>query len=340
MTTTPDARRYNEVPQFAEATAAVDAAVTILLVTHLHPDGDAIGSLLGLAHALRARGKDRIVCAVDAGVPDYLAFIPAAATVLPGISAASGTFDLMISLDSSDEERTGAVGAYGRANSRQVINLDHHMTNTGFGNLHLVMASAVSATEVVMHWLDAMGQMIPTDSATALLTGLITDTIGFRVSSVTAATLGLAQRLMDAGAPLNLIMARTLGSKKYAVMQLWSRVMPAMILEDRIISAVVTLADIAAIGLPDMTDGGLVEFLVTANEAQIAVVFKEKADGKVEVGLRCKPGYDVGSVALALGGGGHKQASGATFDGTLAAARERVLPLLRATLDANTTAPV
>lgn len=328
VTTTSEPRPFIEPPQFIEAAAAVDAAASILIVTHINPDGDAIGSLLGLGHALQERGR-RVVCAVDGGVPDFLQFVPGSETVLPSISAASGAFDLMISVDSSDEERTGAVGAYGRANSAMVINLDHHVTNTGFGGLHLVMPRAVSATEVVIHWLDAMSQPIGTASAIALLTGLITDTIGFRVSSVTAHTLGLAQRLMEAGAPLNEIMARTLGSKKFAAMQLWSRVMASMAIEDRIISAVVTRADILAVGLTDMTDGGLVEFLITANEASISVVFKEKTDGKFEVGFRSKLGYNVGAVALALGGGGHTQASGCTLAGDLESVRAQVMPLLR-----------
>jgi phosphoesterase RecJ-like protein len=321
------------VPQWDTATAAVDAAASILLVTHVSPDGDAIGSLLGLAHALRARGKAHLCLVVDGGVPDYLAFIPGSDAVLSAISAASGEFDLMISLDSSDEARTGKAGEYGRAHSRQVINLDHHITNDGFGSIHLVMPGAVSAAEVVMHWLDAMPQPITHDSAIALLTGLVTDTLGFRVSSVTAETLHLAQRLMHAGASLNDIMARTVGSRKYAAMQLWSRVLPSMQLEDGIISATVTEADIAAVGLSEMTDGGLAEFLVTANEARISVVFKQLTEDKTEISFRSKPGFDVGSVAFAIGGGGHRQASGATIIGDLVTARERVMPLLRAAVE-------
>ncbi len=333
-----DAPRHAPVPHWDAATAAVDSAVSILLVTHVSPDGDAIGSLLGLAHALRARGKTALRLVVDGGVPDYLAFLPGSDAVLPTISAASGEFDLMISLDSSDEARTGKAGEYGRAHSRQVINLDHHATNDGFGDIHLVMPGAVSATEVVIHWLDAMHQPITQDSAVALLTGLVTDTLGFRVSSVTADTLHLAQRMMSAGASLNTIMARTLGSRKYATMQLWSRVLPSMQLENGVISADITQADITAVGLPEMTDGGLAEFMATANEAYISVVFKQLPDAKTEVSFRSKPGFDVGSVAFSLGGGGHRQASGATVEGDLAAVRARVMPLLHTAIAQGTAA--
>ncbi|MBK8026436.1 MAG: bifunctional oligoribonuclease/PAP phosphatase NrnA [Chloroflexi bacterium] len=317
---------YAVSPEWERATAAVDAASSILLVTHVSPDGDAIGSLLGLANALRQRGCKVAQVAVDGGVPDYLSFLPGADTVR---SAVAGQYDLMISLDSSDEERSGAAGVQGRASSKLVMNIDHHVTNTGFGSIHLVMPTAVSTTEIVQRWLHAMGQALTPEIATPLLTGLVTDTIGFRTSNVTGATLTLAQQLMDAGAPLNVIMQRTVSSKKFAVMKLWSAVLPAMELDNGIITATVTQADIKQAGLPEVTDGGLVEFLATANEAQISVVFKEKEDGRVEVGFRCKPGYDVSVVAFSLGGGGHKQASGATIDGPLEAARARVLPLVR-----------
>ncbi|MBL8130879.1 MAG: bifunctional oligoribonuclease/PAP phosphatase NrnA [Anaerolineae bacterium] len=323
---TDAAPRYATTPQWDQATAAVDSAASILLVTHVSPDGDAIGSLLGLANGLRQRGCQVSQLVVDGGVPDYLAFLPGADTVR---SAASGDFDLLISLDSSDEERSGDAGVYGRAHSSQVMNIDHHVTNTGFGTIHLVLPTAVSTTEIVQRWLEQINQPLTSEIAVPLLTGLITDTIGFRTSNVTGETLTLAQRLMDAGASLNEIMQRTLSSKKYAVMKLWGGVLPSTQLEDGIISAVITQEDVKRAGLPEITDGGLVEFLVTANEAQIAVVFKEKDDGRIEVGFRSKPGYEVGGVAFSLGGGGHKQASGATIPGPLEAARARVLPLLR-----------
>src|SRR5690349_24391985 len=100
--------------QWAEATQAVADAETILLVTHVSPDGDAIGSMLGMANALRERGKN-VETAVSGGVPDYLQFIAGADTVKNTLD--TGDWSLMISLDASDEERTGQVGVYGRAHS-------------------------------------------------------------------------------------------------------------------------------------------------------------------------------------------------------------------------------
>src|SRR5690606_489941 len=124
----------------------------------------------------------------------------------------SGEWDLMISVDASDEERTGQVGVYGRGHSQKVINLDHHATNTMFGDIYLVMPTAVSATEVVFHWLNHIGHAITIEVAVPLLTGLVTDTLGFRTSNVTSDTLGIAMKLMAVGASLHEITARTLDS--------------------------------------------------------------------------------------------------------------------------------
>lgn len=311
---------------WTEATEAVDTARSILLVTHFKPDGDAIGSLLGAANALRERGCAVTTVAVDDGVPPFLRFLPGSDTVQSSLT--SGEWELMISLDCSDEERSGNVGVYGRAHSQRVINLDHHPTNTKFGQLYLFEPDAVSATQVVQEWLEHMNQPLSRAIAVPLLTGLVTDTLGFRTSNVRPETLGYAQKLMQVGASLTEVTARTLGSTPYQNIVLWKYVLPSVELKGGVISATVTQADARKAHLPDITDGGLVEYLVTANEAMISVVFKELADGRIEVGFRSKPGYDVATVALSLGGGGHRQASGATIPGPLDAAKTRVMPLL------------
>ena len=309
-----------------ELTEAVDSAKSILLVTHLNPDGDAIGSLLGLANALRERGSAVTTLAVDKGVPGFLRFLPGSDDVVPSLH--EGEWELMISLDASDEERSGDVGIYGRAHSQRVINIDHHPTNTKFGDLFLFRPDAVSTTQIVQEWLEQMPQSLTPASALPLLTGLVTDTLGFRTSNVRPETLGYAQKLMQAGASLTSVTQRTLASTPYQNIQLWKYVLPSVELKNGIISAVVTQENVRQAHLQEITDGGLVEYLVTANEAMISVVFKELTDGRVELGFRSKPGYDVAKVAFSLGGGGHKQASGATIDGPLEAAKARVMPLL------------
>lgn len=312
-------------PDWAEATRSVNVATSILVVTHVKPDGDAIGSLLGLTLALREQGK-AVEAAVDGGIPDAFRFLSSWDSIRDELKA--GQWDLMISVDASDEERTGDAGAYGRAHSTKVINLDHHPTNTLFGDIHLVLSEAVSATEVIFQWLSHMGITVSQSVATALLTGIVTDTMGFRTSNVNPTTLGIGRQLMLAGAPLYDTINRTLVTKPFSHIELWKQVFPSIQAQNSIISAVVTQENLNQAGLADMTDGGLVSMLVAAEEPVIAVVFKEQPENKVELSLRSKPGYDVGSVAFGLGGGGHKQAAGATISGTLEEARSRVMPLL------------
>ena len=311
---------------WTKATQTLDAAQSILLVTHLNPDGDAIGSLLGLANALRERGRP-VQSVVDGGVPGFLRFLPGSETV--GAALTGGEWDVMVSLDSSDAPRSGLAGEYGRAHSKIVVNVDHHPTNTRFGQIHVIMPEAVSTTEIVYYWLEQMGHPVSREIAVPLLTGLLTDTNGLRTSNVRSTTLGIAQRLMDAGASLTEITQRTLSSTPFQTIRLWGQVLPRVELADGIIQTTICQADYQQIKATDQTAGGIVEFLLKANEAMVSVVFRELEDGQVEVGFRSKPGYDVSQVAVRLGGGGHRQASGATIAGPIDAARERVLPLLR-----------
>ena len=311
---------------WSAASQAVEAANAIIIVTHVSPDGDAIGSLLGLANVLRERGKS-VDCAVDGGVPAFLNFLPRAGSTRDRLK--KGNWDLLISVDASDEERTGEVGEYARAHSKQSINLDHHPTNTLFGDIFLVMPDAVSASEVIYHWLNHMNHDLSADVATPLLAGLATDTLGFRTSNVTPETMHIATQLMAAGASLPEIMARTLESKSYRTVELWKHALDTVALRGQVVEAVVSQAALKAAGLDEVTDGGLVGLLSKVNEARVAVVFKELENGRVEISLRCKPGYDVAQVAFSVGGGGHKQASGATIDGPIEAARERILPMLQ-----------
>ncbi len=318
-----------EVMQWAAATDAIRTAESILLVTHISPDGDAIGSTLGLFHALRAMGK-KVEAAVDDGVPDFLEFLPGAKEITRRVN---GKWDVMVSLDASDEPRTGDAGAFGRSHSTTVINLDHHPTNTAFGHIHLVDSAAVSATEIVYRWLKHMAHPISVEAATALLTGMMTDTMGLRTSNVVPGTLSIVQDLMTLGPSLSDIMYRVLVSKPYATVHLWAMSLPSVQLHDRLVSASVRAEDMKKAGYYDATDGGLVSVLASVEEARVAVVFKERTDGKVEVSMRSKVGYDVASVAAALGGGGHTQAAGAKVNGKLEVVQERVLPMLRQVIE-------
>jgi len=310
-------------PQWDDAVQAIQSAQTVLVVSHISPDGDAIGSLLGMTTTLQSMGKT-VVGALDDEIPDYLAFMPQSDTV---VSELTGDFDLLISVDASDEVRSGKVGEYGRAHSKLVINLDHHPTNTGFGDIHLVVPTAVSACEIVFDLLGYMGHDISEDTAYVLLVGMVTDTLGFRIDATTPRTLEVAQALMQKGASLPQIIRRTLMNKSYADVQLWKSAYSSVELDDQVIHATITLDDVKKAGLEKPSDAGLVGHLISVNEAVVSIVFKEQPDKQVEISFRSKKGYDVGSLAFELGGGGHTQASGCTVDGTLDEVKKRVLPM-------------
>ena len=317
-------RMNHKAPQWEESSAAILAAKSILVVTHIRPDGDAIGSALGLVNALRQMGKI-VTVADDDPVPDFLAWLPQAASI---VTQVSGEWDLMISTDASDETRTGLVGTYGRSHSKQVINLDHHETNTYFGNIHLVVPSAASATEIVYRLWEYMGIALNLEIAKPLLLGLVTDTLGFRTTATTAQTLAVAQKLLETGASLAETMQRGLELMSANELLLWKRVLPTIELHGEVAELSVRQADLDALALDGFSTGGLVGFLRSVQEVRIAVVFLEEADG-IKVSMRSKPGYDVSGVAFALGGGGHKQASGVNLQMSLDEARARLLPMLQ-----------
>lgn len=312
--------------QWTEANALITAASRIIIVTHIFPDGDAIGSLMGLTHALRSIGKE-VTPVVDGGTPDYLQFIPGSDVVRSDLNEI--TADLAITVDASDMGRTGEAGKQAFALGVPVIMLDHHPTNLLFGTINLLNPTAPAAAEIVLDWLDSLNISLTHDAAFALLTGIVTDTLCFRVSSVTSDTLEKAHRLMAAGAPLSEITQRTVSRRAPGVFALWASVMPTVQIEEHVIWAVLDRAARESAHYKEDGDGGLVGLMIEAAEAYISATFRETKDGKVDLGFRAIPGFNVAQVALSLGGGGHIQAAGATVEGSLADVVARVVPLLK-----------
>lgn len=312
---------------WTKANSLVAGAGSVLVLTHVGPDGDAIGSMLGLAHALESVGKS-VITAVDGGVPGDLAFLPGSDSVRPTLDGL--TVDLVVAVDCGDESRMGEVGQVALKSSAPLINLDHHRTNTMFGAANLVDLATVAASEGVLDWLDRLGIALDSATASCLLTGLVTDTLCFRTDNVSSETLGKAQRLMAHGAPLAEIVQRTVSRKSYGGLRLWSLVLPTVHLEEHVIWAVITQAMFQEVGYTGWDDAGLVSTLAQTEEAYISAVFKEKPDGGIEIGFRAVPGFDTANVAVELGGGGHKLASGATVYESLDTLVPRVIEMLKA----------
>ena len=306
----------------------IQKAQRILVVTHISPDGDAIGSLLGLGWALRAIGKETSLVCADP-VPPPFHFLPGCEEIE---QEPTGFFDLVIGLDASDPQRFGPVWERIKGMEAPLIVIDHHVTNLHFGTFNWVDVKAAATAEMIVELLEAMGLPLNPNIAQCLLCGVVTDTRGFRTSNTTPRTMAVATRLMEAGGNLNEITEQTLNRKPIAVLRLWGMALPRMQMHGRILWTAVTRAMREEAGVYDNGDGGLVNVLVSANEADIAVVFTEQGEGEIEVGMRAKPGFDVSQVALALGGGGHPQAAGCTIHASLEEAQERVLSALEASL--------
>jgi len=295
-----------------------------LLVTHIAPDGDAAGSLLGLGWALRGMGKEPVLTCQDP-LPRRFDFLPGFDDVT---GRPAGRFDLLISLDCSDPGRMGQIGTYPGATGVPILNVDHHLTNLEFGTVNLVNVEAVSTTQVLYYLLRHTGALLDERIATCLLTGLVTDTRGFRTSNVTPDVLRVAVELMEAGAPLPVIARNGLDRRPLGALRLWGAAFSRLEVDDGVIWVSLPLSVQQAIGHDEGGDAGLASLLLSVEEARVAVVFTEQEDGQVEVGFRAVPGFDVAGIALALGGGGHALASGCRIPGPLEEAQQRVLTML------------
>lgn len=315
---------------------AIRQSHAILCVSHVNPDGDAVGSLLGIGWLLRSLGK-RPTLALQDPVPEEHRVLPGAANIVtaqsPDFAAAvrNRPFDLIVCVDASSADRMGTT--YNRAVHRttHLAVIDHHVTNTHFGAINWVEPSCAATSQMLVYLADALAVALDGALAECLLTGIVTDTLGFRTSNTTPEVLEAAMRLMRGGADLATITGRTLNRRPFSLIKLWSLVLPSVRLAEGVIWAAISQADFAT-AVHDHNDVGLSSYLVTADEADISAVFTEVAhhDGlpSVECSFRAKPGFDVSEVALSLGGGGHPAASGCTLPGTLAEVEARVVPLL------------
>lgn len=311
-----------------QASQLIQSAHLPLLVCHISPDGDAVGSLAGLGLALRQMGWEPTMACADP-IPKRFHYIPGAEAIVQEIST---TFDLVISLDSSDLKRIGEFPQMPALGNVPLLNVDHHVTNLNFGTVNLVDPHASSTAEIVWRLLDALSIRVNAEIATCLLTGIVTDTHGFRTSNVTVQLMGIALRLMKAGASLPTITHHSLNRRPTAAILLWRAALTQLQIEEGIAWTSIPLALRRQVGYAGNGDAGLVNFLVSADDADVAAVFVENEDGQVEVGLRAVPGFDVAQVALQLGGGGHALAAGCAIAGSLEDVQAQVLTALRADL--------
>lgn len=321
-------------PPIERAAQLIRRSGAILAMTHTTPDADAIGSLLGLTLALRSIGLTATPASSD-DVPARFRTLPGYSSIVTRIDARP---DLLIALDCGDRERMGNLvgGPEWNAGRLPILNLDHHVTNTRFGQVNWVDVDATSTSEIVLSLVDRLSIPLTADIATNLLYGVVGDTLGFRTPHTTPRGMECAMRLMAAGANLSEIMDNLFNRRPFAMLCLWAKALEAMRLEPaagpnhaRILWTQIGKEARRACATGDVSNSGLSSFLISADEADVAAVIAEKDDGQIDVSLRSKAGFDVAQAAVMLGGGGHAPAAGATIAGPLDVAVEKVLAALR-----------
>ena len=312
--------------------AQIAAANQILVLTHINPDGDAIGSLLGATHVLRALGKHVTPLALPP-VPEYANWLPGVDTVqlyTPGAPLALA--DLIFVGDTASIGRMGAIYPDHAATLDRLpmIIVDHHVTNDGRGTVNLIQPEAASTCELLYRLFVAMGAPISADAATCLLLGLMTDTQSFQTTSTNADSLRAAAALLDLGADNQRVVHEVYNALPAASAALIGVALAMLRVEAGIAWAQVTNAMMQATGAEEEAADEVVRVMQRIAGVRALVLFKERADGTTKISLRSRPPYDVARLAQEFGGGGHTQASGATLLATPAEAQVLVLPRLKA----------
>lgn len=308
-----------------------------LIMTHVRPDGDALGSEIGLACALRQLGKSaRVAVASDLG-PRY-EFAQSESTPIERFTAPGDEFrnvDAIIVVDTGTWSQLGEFGPFMRSMNCGKAVIDHHRTQDELGGLRFVDTNAEAAGRLIYDATKALGVPLTEESANAIFLAVATDTGWFRHSSVAPRTFDLAEELVRSGAKPTVLYDAVYASSTLGRMKLIGRALERMKSEagGRIVYTEVRMNDYPETGgtPPDTED--LINYPRAVTGVEIALVFIEQKDGTTKVSFRGKEANDVGQLAEQFGGGGHKMAAGTTVMRSLAETRSAVLQAAMAVLN-------
>lgn len=290
--------------------AALRAADSVAIISHMRPDADTIGSALGLGLALVELGK-RVHCAFSGPEP-----LPGPLRGLPGVELMVGAdelpvADVTVSVDAATVGRLGDLEEFFRAGAVTVC-IDHHISNAGFADLDLIDSAADCTASIVLEVTDALGVALNADIATCLYAGLVTDTGSFKWAR--PASFGIAARLLEAGVDGRRWSRLLLDSHPYSWLQMVSAVLAGSVLDTEalggrgLVYGIVTHEQMSGMNWDESES--VIDIVRTAREAELAAVFKEVGPSSWTVSLRSKTDVDVVPIARALGGGGHVRAAG------------------------------
>jgi phosphoesterase RecJ-like protein len=303
------------------------AAKKIVIASHVRPDGDAIGSLLGLGLALHDAGKSVQMILAD-GVPSSFKYLEGSKFIE---KEPKGNHDTFITVDCADFKRTGSIFEnFGQPD----INIDHHKTNEKFGKLNLIEAEEVATSAILTNYLPAWGLTITKPIAAALLTGIITDTLGFRTSNITPEALRQAATLMETGVDMPEIYMRSLVRRSFPAARYWGAGLSTLQSKHGIVWGTLTVTDRKLAGYGGNDDADLINMISAIDGNKVGMVFVEQNSNHVKISWRAlEAGIDVSQVAKHFKGGGHAAAAGADIQGSLSEVQKEVLKKTREMLN-------
>ena len=318
-----------------DAAAALAGARDIALACHVNPDGDALGSMLGLFHVLRAAGRD-----VVASFPSPFV-IASHYRELPGLDllAAPDDFpsepDVMVTFDCGSSSRLGDLEPAAKA-ARELVVLDHHVSNTRFGTINVIDPGAAASGVLVRRLLLELGLPLTNDAAVSLYAALVCDTGRFQYDTTSPSVFDLARELVSFDVPVSRLSRQLFEEHRFAYLKVLGEALAAAELDvpRRFVWTVVTQDMLRRHGVELEEVEGLIDIVRRATEADVACVLKEDVDSSIRVSLRSLGVLDVRDIAVANGGGGHRYAAG--FESTDPAAV--VMERIRSAIPVATTA--
>ncbi len=294
-------------------------------MSHVRPDGDALGSQLALALSLQQLGKEVRVWNED-GMLEKYSFLPRAELVTKPPSA-SEDVDVAIALDTAIQNRLGTTLAAIRS-AKIWINIDHHLSNPGYGDVVYVDPTAPATAEIIFGLIKSQGLPFNRDIAENLYAAISTDTGSFQYPKTSAHTFDIAAELIRAGLDVGRLNQQLYENYPRRRLELLRELLRNMRFEhgDRVASVSLSLNTTAELNVLPEDNEGLIDHLRAIRDVIVAVFFEELADGKVRVSMRSKSdAVDVCAICQKFGGGGHTLAAGARVRGTLAQVEEKVL---------------
>lgn len=302
-------------------------AEKVAIVPHQNPDGDAIGSATAFYEYLTELGKQAVIFCVTP-MSNKLNFVSRTTKVYSDPQyLLDPEVDTIVTLDSGDLAYAG-ISELIKERSFTIINIDHHATNEGYGNLNLVIPTAASTTEILFHYFKFNGIKINQKMATCLLTGLTTDTGNFTNSATTRGAFKAGSELILSGGNYNLINDNTLKNKSVPALKLWGRAFSRLEKDEKtgLTYTYITQADLKELNVGEHEYEGISNFFNNVENATMTLLLIEKADGTIKGSFRTtKNDVDVSAIAKRLGGGGHKKAAAFTSTGTIDEVLRKVL---------------